>query len=75
MRVFNPLTEVLGRTESLWRNPRKRVWFLALTVGCLLPALRATPGGPLLSDPGLVGSINDPRGAPVPIPSNFLRRS
>jgi hypothetical protein len=71
MRVFNPLTEVLGRTESLWRNPRKRVWFLALTVGCLLPALRATPGGPLLSDPGLVGSINDPRGSTGADPLEF----
>lgn len=71
MRVFNPLTEALGRTESLWRNPRKRVWFLALTVGCLLPALRATPGGPLLSDPGLVGSINDPRGSTGADPLEF----
>jgi hypothetical protein len=71
MRVFNPLTEVLGRTESLWRNPRKRIWFLALTVGCLLPALRATPGGPLLSDPGLVGSINDPRGSTGADPLEF----
>jgi hypothetical protein len=74
MRVFNPLTEVLGRTESLWRNPRKRVWFLALTVGCLLPALRATPGGPLLSDPGLVGSINDPRGSTGADPLEFSSR-
>jgi hypothetical protein len=81
MRVSNPLTELLGSPHwtkpafwsqrAFWRKSRNRVWVLALIPGFLFLALRDTPGPLLLSDPGLVSSISDPRGSTGADPLEF----
>jgi len=71
MRVSNPLTVVLRGTRSLLRMPQARFWLLALVLGCVAPKLPGTSVAPLLSDPGLVGSINDPKGSTGADPLEF----